>query len=147
VRALLEQEPFKKALAEVGAKESADDLVKRAAGAPGALLSSDNDSTVRARAAAIVEAATASDISKRYIVAMQQGSWGARGGFKDLLDAVTSHLHDGARLAVLNGDADRAVRYARAVEIVEDAKETTLTNVNPSLVTADLVDRLAQSLR
>jgi hypothetical protein len=39
------------------------------------------------------------------------------------------------------------VRFAKAVEIVEDARESTLTNVNPALVTADLVDRLAHSLR
>jgi DNA polymerase-3 subunit delta' len=147
VRALLAQEAFSAALTALGSKESPDALVKRASGAPGRLLSDENDSAIRARAAAIVDAATARDPTKRYIVAMQQGSWGARGGFSDLLDAVTAHLHDGARDAVLSGDAERAVRFARAVEIVEEAKETTLTNVNPSLVTADLVDRLAQSLR
>ncbi|MGQ0640876.1 MAG: hypothetical protein ACT4P6_08950, partial [Gemmatimonadaceae bacterium] len=147
VRAVLTHDAFKSALAQSGAKGSVDEMVQRALGAPGTLLSAENDAVIRSRAAAIVEAATAVDASKRYLVALQQGGWGARGGFSDVLDAVTLQLHQSAREATLAGDAERAVRFARAVELVEDAKETTLTNVNPSLITADLVDRLAHSLR
>ncbi|MGH7713456.1 MAG: hypothetical protein ACREOG_19370 [Gemmatimonadaceae bacterium] len=146
-RALVTHEAFAKALAGAGVKGSTDTIVTRAAGAPGTILGTENDAANRARAAAIVDAATTSDPARRHLVAMQQGVWGARGGFSDVLDAITVQLHQSAREAVLAGDAGRAARFARAVEIVEDAKETTLTNVNPSLVTADLVDRLAQSLR
>jgi DNA polymerase III subunit delta' len=147
VRAVVTHEAFASALKAMGVKESVDALLQRALGAPGSLLASKNDAALRTRAAAVVDAATSADPSRRYIVALQQGGWGARGGFSDLLDAVTGQLHQAAREAVIAGDSDRAVRYARAVELVEDAKETTLTNVNPSLVTADLVERLAQSLR
>jgi DNA polymerase-3 subunit delta' len=147
VRAVVTHEAFAKALKDAGVKASDDALVQRAFGAPGGLLDSENDASIRTRAAAVVDAAMSADPTRRYIVALQQGGWGARGGFSDLLDAVTAQLHESAREAVLAGDGERAVRFARAVELVEDAKETTLTNVNPSLVTADLLDRLAHSLR
>lgn len=145
VRAVVEHEAFRDALGKKA--PSADTLVQRAAGAPGTLLGSDSESTARMRAAAIVEAATSGDSAKGYAAALQQGYWGARGSFSDVLHAVTVQLHDIARKATLSGDKDQAVRFAKAVEIVEDARESTLTNVNPALVTADLVDRLAQSLR
>ena len=147
VRAIVTHEAFARALKDAGVKASDDALVQRAFGAPGGLLASENDAAIRTRAAAFIDAAMAADPTRRYIVALQQGGWGARGGFSDLLDAVTVQLHESAREAVLAGDEEQAVRLARAVELVEDAKETTLTNVNPSLVTADLVDRLAHSLR
>ncbi|MEW5918359.1 MAG: hypothetical protein AB1762_18295, partial [Gemmatimonadota bacterium] len=43
VRMLVEHDAFKNALPDAGAKEPTDALVKRAAGAPGTLLSADND--------------------------------------------------------------------------------------------------------
>ncbi len=147
VRAIVTHDAFTSALKDAGVKASVEELVQGALGAPGILLAAENDMAIRTRAAAVVDAATSADPTRRYIVALQQGGWGARGGFSDLLDAVSVQLHESAREAVLAGDAERAVRFARAVELVEDAKETTLTNVNPSLVTADLVDRLAHSLR
>jgi DNA polymerase-3 subunit delta' len=146
VRSVITHQAFQQALDSVRAQANTDALIARALGAPGTLLAAENDVAVRTRAAAIVDAATSGDPSRRHIVALQQGGWGARGGFSDILDAVTLQLHHSARDAVLAGDTERAVRFARAVELVEDAKETTLTNVNPSLITADLVDRLAQSL-
>jgi DNA polymerase-3 subunit delta' len=147
VEAVVTHQAFAAALQDAGVSGRTDALVQRARGAPGTLLAAENDAALRARAAAIVDAATSSHSAKRYIAALQQGGWGARGGFSDVLDAVTFQLHQSARDAVLAGDADRAVRFARAVEVVEDAREATLTNVNPSLITADLIDRLARSLR
>jgi DNA polymerase-3 subunit delta' len=145
VHAVIAEEAFRDALGKKA--PSTEALVQRAAGAPGTVLGADGDAAIRARAAAIVDAATSADASKGYSAALQQGSWGARGGFNDVLDAVTVQLHENARKAAQTGDHEKAVRFAKAVEIVEDARESTLTNVNPALVTADLVDRLAHSLR
>lgn len=145
VRAVLAQEAFAKGLK--GAKMSADDAVQRAAGAPGMLLSPENDALIWTRATEIVDAATSPDVARRHGVALGQGAWGARGQFSDILDAVTAQLHHRSRQAALAGDGDTAVRFARAVDFVEEAKTMTETNVNPALVTADLLDRLAHSLR
>ena len=145
VQAVIAHEAFREALGKKA--PSAEALLRRAAGAPGILLGADSDAAIHARAAAIVEAAASGDAARGYGAALQQGSWGARGSFSDVLDAVTVQLHENARQAALTGNHETAVRYAKAVEIVEDAREATLTNVNPALVTADLVDRLAHSLR
>ena len=147
VRTVLAEEAFAKALSKQRLTFDEDAAVERAAGAPGVLLSPENDAAIWSRAAAVVDAALSPDSSTRYGVALAQGSWGARGGFSDLLDAVTLQLHHRVREATLKGDGEMAGRFARAVELVEAAKETTETNVNPSLVTADLLDRLAHSLR
>lgn len=145
VRTVLAQEAFAKGLK--AGKMSADDAVQRAAGAPGMLLSPENDAVIWTRATEIVDAATSPDVARRHGVALGQGAWGARGQFSDVLDAVTAQLHQRSRQAALAGDGDSAVRFARAVDFVEEAKTMTETNVNPALVTADLLDRLAHSLR
>lgn len=145
VRTVLAQEAFAKGLK--GSKMSADDAVRRAAGAPGVLLSPENDAVIWNRATEIVDAATSPDVARRHGVALGQGAWGARGQFSDVLDAVTAQLHHRSRQAALAGDGETAVRFARAVDFVEEAKTMTETNVNPALVTADLLDRLAHSLR
>jgi DNA polymerase III subunit delta' len=146
-REVITHDAFARALASAGVKLKPDAAVQRAGGAPGILLRAGNDDTTWTRAADMLAAATDPDPSKLFAVAMQQGSWGARGGFKDILDALTAQIHGQAREATLAGNEDMAGRYARCVDIVEDAKTTTETNVNPSLVTADLIGKLAQSLR
>lgn len=146
VRAVFAHEAFAKGLKDRSIK-SGDDAVERAEGAPGALLSPENDAAIWTRASDIVAAATSADKARRHGVALVQGAWGARGQFSDVLDAVTLQLHHRSRDAALAGDAEQAIRFARAVDIVEDAKTLTETNVNPALVTADMLDQLARSLR
>ncbi len=147
VRTVVTHEAFDKGLKDRGITMSAAAAVERAAGAPGVLLSPENDAAIWTRAGDIVDAATSADRVRRHGVALVQGARGARGAFSDVLDAVTLQLHQRSRAALIAGDAERAVQFARAVDIVEDAKTMTETNVNPTLVTADLLDRLAQSLR
>jgi hypothetical protein len=72
-----------------------------------------------------------------------------------VLDALTVRLHAAARDGSLPRapgdprprDARRALGAARAVDAVERAKARAAGNVNPQLVTAELVRELAEALR
>ena len=120
-----------------------DDLVRLAAGAPGRLMSSDELSAALTNARRMLEAAASADPSPRFKVALAQGGRGARGRFTDTLDALTTLLHDRAREAADRGQEDRARGVATAAAIVEEIKELTDSNVNPQLLTASLLRRLA----
>lgn len=123
-----------------------DDLLRMANGAPGSLIGS-ND-----RAAAVQKARTllaAADAGREQALraAFTAGSGKARGAFTDVLDALTVLLHERARSAASRGD-ERAARAAvKAVPAVEEAKRAAEGNANPQLVTARLLDQLAEAGR
>jgi DNA polymerase-3 subunit delta' len=125
----------------------AEDIVTLAQGAPGRLIGNESRTAARTAAEAIVVAAESGDAGKRARAAMLQGGAGARGAFSDTLDALTAALHERTRAAVARDDARRASSTSRAVEIVERAKEMASGNVNPQLITADLLRELAPLLR
>jgi hypothetical protein len=77
---------------------------------------------------------------------MSQGGMGARGKFSDMLDALTVLLHERARSAAQKGFERQASGAARAVSVVEEAKERASGNVNPQLVAASLLQSLAPLL-
>jgi DNA polymerase-3 subunit delta' len=120
-----------------------DELIEVAGGAPGRLMDSDAWRAALDEAKRFLDAARAADRGPRLKVALSQGGAGARGRFSDTLDALTVLLHDRARTAAATGDGRRASGAARAVEIVEEVKEQTLRNVNPQLLTASLLGRIA----
>lgn len=120
-----------------------DDLIEVAGGAPGRLMDSDAWRVALAEAKRFLDAARAPDRGQRMRVALSQSGAGARGRFSDTLDALTVLLHDRSRDAAGAGDGRRASGAARAVEIVEEVKEQTLRNVNPQLLTASLLRRIA----
>jgi len=120
-----------------------EELIEVAGGAPGRLMDSDAWRSALAEAKRFLDAARAPDRGPRMRVALSQSGAGARGRFSDTLDALTVLLHDRARAAAASGDGRRASGAARAVEIVEEVKEQTLRNVNPQLLTASLLGRIA----
>jgi len=120
-----------------------DELIEVAGGAPGRLMDSDAWRVALAEAKRFLDAARAPDRGQRMRVALSQSGAGARGRFSDTLDALTVLLHDRSRDAAEGGDSRRASGAARAVEIVEEIKEQTLRNVNPQLLTASLLRRIA----
>jgi DNA polymerase-3 subunit delta' len=87
--------------------------------------------------------ATSPDRDGQFRVALAQGGAGARGRFSDMLDALTVLLHERTRAASRDGDTNRAAHAARAIEAVELAKERANGNVNPQLLSASLIRRLA----
>jgi DNA polymerase-3 subunit delta' len=126
-----------------GNPRARDELIEVAGGAPGRLMDSDAWRAALAEAKRFLDAARAPDRGQRMKVALSQGGAGARGRFSDTLDALTVLLHDRSRDAARAGDTQGAGGAARAVEIVEEIKEQTLRNVNPQLLTASLLRRIA----
>ena len=91
----------------------------------------------------LFEAATSSDRGLRYRVALGQGAARARGSFTDALNALEVLLHERARDAASAGNDSLAAGTAKALEVVERAKEKAAGNVNPQLLTAGLLRELA----
>ena len=118
-------------------------LVQLAGGAPGRLIGRDTWQTALKQARRMLDAAEAPDRGTRMRVALGQGASGARGKFSDTLDALTVLLHERARAAAERGSERNALGSARAVEVVERAKELANGNVNPQLVTASLLREIA----
>jgi DNA polymerase III subunit delta' len=127
----------------VSGAQGVDELVQLAGGAPGRLIGSAPWTAALAQAKRIFDAAAGPDRGQRMRVALSQGATGARGRFSDTLDALTVVLHERSREAVRRGNAASARGAARAVELVEEAKELAGGNVNPQLLTASLLHRIA----
>lgn len=121
----------------------ADTLMRAAAGAPGRLIAGELQRDVASQAKRLLEAASSRDRAARYRAAFVQGGSRARGAFADTLDALTTLLHDRARAAAAAGDERGALGAAKAVEVVEWAKERVTSNVNPQLLTASLLHEIA----
>ena len=128
-------------------RTSAADLVRLAAGAPGALIGSDERDGAVDNAQRLLESALSGDRSKTLRVAMAQGASRARGRFADTLDELTALLAERARAAVARGDARAAVGASRAMASVEAAKALIPNNVSPALITATLLRDLTTELR
>ena len=142
VTAFLEHEAVRERLRADKVKESPQELVRIAGGAPGRLLGGEEWAAALNQAKKILEALTASDRGARYRAAFAQGASRARGSFSDTLDALTTLLHERARTAVARSDAHAALAASQAVALVEEAKETTERNVTPQLISAHLFNSL-----
>jgi len=124
-----------------------DELVETAVGAPGRLLASSILRDAALQAKRILDAATSKDPSLSYRVALTQRSSGARGSFSDSLNALEVLLHHRAREATRTGNAADAAGAAKALELVERAKEQATGNVNPQLLTVGLIRDMAALIR
>jgi DNA polymerase-3 subunit delta' len=147
VRALLEVDVVRDRLRSDMPSVPIDQLVAVAAGAPGRLFAHASWTGALTAARAVVDAAQSNDPGRRAKTALSQGSSGARGGFSDMLDALTTVLHEHVRAAANAGNPVRARGSAQAVELVERAKEMATGNVNPQLITADLLRGLTPLLQ
>jgi DNA polymerase III subunit delta' len=115
-------------------------VLDRASGAPGALLGGTAHDTAAAHARQWLKA-LGGDTADRFVAVLSEKPAGARGGFADALDALEGLLHDRLRIAVDAGGAT-ASALARAQDVVESARERTGHNVNPALITAELLREL-----
>ena len=118
-----------------------------AAGAPGSLLGRVEWTEALARAQRMLAVAADRDRRAQMRVALGQGSAKARGAFSTSLDALSTLLHERARAALQRGNPDAARAAARALDFVEHAKERASGNVNPQLITSELLRRLEDQLR
>lgn len=130
------------ALSQSGVPSGTEERIRLAQGAPGALLAASGIQESLDQANRLVAAAIRGDPADRFRLAFSQGASKARGGFAQMLDALTIVLHHRLKQAVAQGD-EHAERQARALEVVERAKIMATGNVNPQLVTASLIRQLA----
>ena len=131
----------------LGSRDDVDAAIQAAGGAPGRLVAGELQRDVTSQAQRLLEAAGARDRAARYRVAFTQGGSRARGNFTDTLDALTTLLHQRIRTATASGDDHGALGAAKAVEVVEAAKERAAGNVNPQLLTASLLQDMAELLK
>lgn len=116
-------------------------VLERASGAPGSLLAGTVHEAAAAHAAAWLKALRG-DASDRFIAILSEKPAGARGAFSDALDALEGILHDRLRPAVESGSAGAAA-LTRAQDAIEAARDRTGHNVNPALITAELLRDLS----
>jgi DNA polymerase-3 subunit delta' len=95
----------------------------------------------------MLDVAGSRDRKAQMRVALGQGAAKARGAFSTSLDALSSLLHERARAALARGNPNAARAATRALDDVEQAKERASGNVNPQLITSELLRRLEDQLR
>ncbi|MCC7055553.1 MAG: hypothetical protein IT355_19935 [Gemmatimonadaceae bacterium] len=117
-----------------------DAAITRAAGAPGALLGGASHEAAAAHAGHWLKALRG-DAADRFAAILTEKAAGARGGFSDALDALETTLHDRLRPAVESGSPGSA-GLARAQDAIETARDRAAHNVNPALITAELLRQL-----
>jgi DNA polymerase-3 subunit delta' len=142
VDAVLAEPAMREALAAAGVPNKLDEQRRLAAGAPGALLARSEWAEAVERARDMLEAASNGDRREQFRSALGQGSTKSRGAFSTSLDALTTLLHERVRSAADRGNDRGATAAARALDVVEEAKERATGNVNPQLVTSELLRRL-----
>ena len=123
------------------------EVVRIADGAPGKLIAREAWDTAMRQARRLLEAAQSPDRGTRLRAALGQGASGARGKYADTLDALIVLLHDRAVEAARKGNDREASGAARAIDAIEDAKDQADRNVNPQLVTAGILHRIAPLMR
>jgi len=132
---------------DLGDAGTTAEIVKLAGGAPGRLIGREAWQVALKQARRILDAAASPDRGTRMRVALGQGASGARGKFSDTLEALTVLLHERSRVGSVAGNVETAGGAAQAIEAVERAKELASGNVNPQLVTAGLLQKLAPLVR
>lgn len=143
VASFLKNDAVNSALAELDLPSSQQDRIALAAGAPGTLLGVTASGAAMATARAILAAASGPR-ADRIRAALTLSPAGARGGYSEVLDALTVALHDRVREASTSGDVTSSERASRAMDLVEGAKMRASGNVNPQLVTSALIRAMSE---
>jgi DNA polymerase-3 subunit delta' len=94
-------------------------------------------------AKSILSAATGAR-ADRIRAAFALSSAGARGGFSELLDALTVALHGRIREASISGNSRAGEAASRAIDLVEGAKLRANGNVNPQLVASAMIRAMSE---
>jgi DNA polymerase-3 subunit delta' len=142
VDAVLAEPAMHEAIVAAGGPKSLTEQRRLAGGAPAVLLGGSEWAEALSRARRMLEAASTRDRKEQMKTALMQGSARARGAFSTALDALTTLLHDRVRAAANRGNSHGATSAARALDAVERAKERATGNVNPQLITSELLRKL-----
>lgn len=147
MRKFLADETVSAALDAAGSPRSVNERLQLAAGSPGSLVGDDARSRAMAAARRLIDAAVSNQSSARHAAALSVGSAGARGGFTDVLDSLIVILSERMRAALHDGNERRALAVSRVSEKVGDARILATSNVNPQLITANLLRDLSSALK
>ncbi len=142
VDAVLAEPAMQAAIAAAGGPKRSEEQRRVAHGAPGALIAGAEWADALVRARRMLDAASNRDRQDQMRTALAQGSAKARGAFSTSLDALTTLLHERVRTAAERGHGAAANSAARALDAVEAAKLRATGNVNPQLITSELLRQL-----
>ena len=146
VRAFVENPAVKKIL-DKESKSGTAERVRAAAGAPGRLLTGEDDARATTSARRIIDAATSARRASHYSAALAQGAAGARGAFTDTLDTLVGLLGERVRDALHRNDDRAAASASKAVDAVLRAQTYANGNVSPQVITAKLIRELSATLK
>jgi DNA polymerase-3 subunit delta' len=146
VRAFVEN-PAVKRILDKSSRASTAERVRAAAGAPGRLLTGQDDAKATISARKIIDAATGTRRASHYSAALAQGAAGARGSFTDTLDALVDLLGERVRDALHRHDDGAAASASKAVDAVLRAQTYASGNVSPQVITAKLIRELSTTLK
>lgn len=132
-----------KALGALDLPQSESERIALAAGAPGTLLGVTASGEAMKVARSMLEAVSGSR-SDRIRAAFALSAAGARGGFSELLDALTVALHARVRDASGSGNSEAGERASRAIDLVEGAKLRASGNVNPQLIASAMIRAMSE---
>ena len=144
VDAVLAEPAMQEAIAEAGGPKQRDEQRRVANGAPGALVAGAVWADAIARARRMLDAVANGDRRAQVKTSLAQGSSKSRGAFTTSLDALTTLLHEHVGAAAARGDASAASAAAKAMDHVEQAKTRATGNVNPQLITSELLRQLGR---
>lgn len=141
----LQEVHVQKALEGLDLPPSEGERIALAAGAPGMLLAVTASGEAMKAARSILAASTGTR-ADRIRASLALSASGARGGFSELLDALTIALHGRVREASVSGNTDAGEAASRSIDLVEGAKLRANGNVSPQLI-ANAMIRAMKELR
>jgi DNA polymerase III subunit delta' len=147
MRAFLADSRVAAALDSTRSTQTVNERIQLADGAPGTLFGDNARGRAMSAARKLLDAASAPHASARYAAAMSAGASGARGAFTDMLDSLIVLLAERTRAALHDGNERRAAAITRAAASVGNARVLAGGNVNPQLLTADILRDLSTALR
>jgi len=147
MRDFLSDETVAEALDSSSGTRTLNERLQLANGAPGSLLGDDSRSRAMAAARKLLDAAASNQTSARHAAALAVGSAGARGAFTDVLDSLVVILGERMRAALHDGNERRAFAVSRVAEKVGEARILATSNVNPQLITANLLREISLAFR
>lgn len=142
VDAVLSEPAMRDAIAAAGGPRTLEEQRVAANGAPGALVAGAEWLDAMTRARRMLDAASNRDRREQMRTALMQGSSKARGAFATSLDALTALLHERVRTSVDRENTAGAAAAAKALDYVEAAKLRATGNVNPQLITSELLRQI-----
>ena len=147
MREFLSDETVEETLDSAAASRTVNERLQLANGAPGSLLGDDARGRAMTAARKLLDAAVSNQASARHAAALAVGSSGARGAFTDVLDSLVIILGERMRAALHDGNERRALAVSRVAEKVGEAKILATSNVNPQLITANLLREISVAFR